>query len=109
MEKHHHDIKWSEYIPYLKEEGMFRFYNLMGLFCMRYFDASIFHGLYEDPLSDRFCQEILLPEFKDAENGKLLHSLSVKPRRWWHNRWKNRLYYPDSQWSEFVYGGGQRC
>lgn len=106
MEKHHREIKWEEYIPYIKQEGMFKFYNLLGLFCMSHlgFDASIFHGLYSDELIKRFSNEILEPEFKDRENGRLLHSLSVKPRRWWHNRWKNRLCYPDSAWEEFVYG-----
>ena len=106
MEKYHKVINWNEYIPYLKEEGMYRFYNLLGLFCMKYlgFDASIFHGLYSDNLLERFGNEILEPEFKDHENGKLLHSLSVKPRRWWHNRWKNRLCYKESAWEEFAYG-----
>lgn len=106
MEKHHKEIQWDDYLTYLKEEGIYRFYNLMGLFCMRHlgFDASIFHGLYEDTLFGRFSNEIVSPEFKDKENGSLIHSLSVKPRRWWHNRWKNRLCYPDNAWSEFAYG-----
>ena len=106
MEKHHKEIEWKPYLNYLKQEGMYRFYNLMGLFCMHHFayDASIFNGLYEDELFERFSNEILSPEFKDKENGSLLHSLSVKPRRWWHNRWKNRLCYPDGAWSEFAYG-----
>ena len=106
MEKHHKEINWNEYIPYLKEEEMYRFYNLLGLFCMSYlgFDASIFHSLTSDMLYDRFCNEILEPEFKEREDGSLLKSLSVKPRRWWHNRWKNRLCYPESAWEEFVYG-----
>ena len=106
MEKHHKEIKWDEYLPYLKKEGMYKFYNLMGLFCMRNlgFDASIFLGLYDDELFERFSNEIMEPEFKDKENGNLLWSLWVKPRRWWHNRWKNRLCYPDSPWEEFAYG-----
>ena len=106
MEKHHQEIDWKPYQTYLKQEGMYRFYNLMGLFCMRHlgFDASIFNGLYEDELFERFSNEILSPEFKDKEDGSLVHSLSVKPRRWWHNRWKNRLCYPDGAWSEFACG-----
>ena len=106
MEKHHQEIDWDTYLPYIKQEGMFRFYNLLGLFCMRHlgFDASIFHSLYEDDLFERFSKEILSPEFEDRENGRLLHSLSVKPRRWWHNRWKNRLCYLDGAFSEFTYG-----
>ena len=106
MEKHHQEIDWKPYLTYLKQEGMYRFYQLMGLFCVHHlgFDASTFNGLYEDGLLERFSNEILSPEFKDKENGRLIHSLSVKPRRWWHNRWKNRLCYPDSAWSEFAYG-----
>lgn len=106
MENHHQEINWDEYLPYIKQEGMYRFYNLLGLFCMKYlgFDASIFHGLYNDDLFERFSNEIMEPEFKDYENGKLLHSLNVKPRRWWHNRWKNRLCYKESAWEEFAYG-----
>lgn len=106
MQKHHHEINWNEYISYLKDEGMYRFYNLMGLFCMSHlgFDASIFHELYSDSSFERFCNEIFEPEFKDREDGRLLHSLSVKPRRWWHNRWKNRLCYKESAWEEFAYG-----
>lgn len=106
MENHHQEINWDDYLPYIKQEGMYRFYNLLGLFCMKHlgFDASIFHGLYNDDLFERFSNEIMEPEFKDHENGKLLHSLSVKPRRWWHNRWKNRLCYKESAWEEFAYG-----
>lgn len=106
MEKHHQEIDWEPYKSYLEQEGMFRFYNLMGLFCLHHlgFDASVFNGLYGDELLERFSNEILTPEFKDKEDGSLMHSLSVKPRRWWHNRWKNRLCYPDSAWSEFAYG-----
>ena len=106
MEEHHQEIDWEPYKSYLEQEGMFRFYNLMGLFCLHHlgFDASVFNGLYGDELLERFSNEILTPEFKDKEDGSLIHSLSVKPRRWWHNRWKNRLCYPDSAWSEFAYG-----
>jgi len=102
----HQQICWKEYIPYLKKEGMLKFYNLMGVFCVKHlgFDISIFHGLSDDELFERFVSEVLSPEFKDREDGTLLKSLSVKPRRWWHNRWKNRLCYPDSPWSEFAYG-----
>ncbi len=106
MNNHHTEIKWDEYLFFIKKEGMFRFYNLIGLFCNRYlgFDASVFHGLYEDTLFERFANDVMSPEFKDKENGNLLHSLSVKPRRWWHNRWKNELCYPDNNLSSFAYG-----
>ena len=106
IQKYHTKINWDEYLPYIKKEGMHRFYNLLGLFCVNYlgFEESIFHELKPDVLLERFSNEIMAPEFKDHEDGSLKKSLSVKPRRWWHNRWKNRLCYPDSAWSEFAYG-----
>ncbi len=106
MKKYHEDINWDEYLQYIKQEQMFRFYNMMGLFCIKYlgFDAGIFHGIYEDTLFERFANDVMSPEFKEKENGNILHSLSVKPRRWWHNRWKNKLCYPDSNLSSFAYG-----
>ena len=68
------------------------------------FDASVFHGLYLDDLYERFKSEIIYPEYPIREDGTLLRALAIKPIRWWHNRWKNRLCYPDSLFSTFVYG-----
>ena len=103
---HHKEISWDEYMPYIKRMGIFRFYNLLGLFCMRNLgiNASIFHGLYDDAIFNRFSNDIISPEFQDKENGSLIYSLWVKPRRWWHNRWKSRLCYRDSLVSIFFYG-----
>ena len=97
MKRHHEEIDWESYLLYVEKEGMMRFYNLLCLFCVRYlgFSASIFRRVYEDNLEERF---------KDREDGSLLDALSIKPRRWWHNRWKNRLCYPDSLLSNFCYG-----
>ncbi len=106
MEKHYKDIHWEEYMSYIKKEGMYRFYNLLGLFCMKElgFSAAIFHGLYQDNLYERFKKEIIFPEFSERENGTLLSAMILKPARWWHNRWKNLLCYPDSLLSTFIYG-----
>ena len=41
--------------------------------------------------------------FSEQEKGSLSSALWVKPRRWWHNRWKNRLCYSDSLVSTFVH------
>lgn len=105
FQHHHKEISWDDYLSYIKEIGIYRFYNLLGLFCMRNlgFDASIFHGLYDDDLFYRFSNEILSPEFRQKENGYLINSMWVKLRRWWYNRWKNQLCYPDSLFSTFLY------
>ena len=105
MEKHHQEINWSEYVPFIKKEGMSRFYNLLGLFCVRElgFEESIFHGLYYDDLYERFKAEVVTPEFQKRESGSLIRAMWIKPTRWWHNRWKSHLCYPDSLVSTFIY------
>lgn len=102
---HHEEITWDNYLFFIKEIGLNRFYNLLGLFCMRNFgfDASIFNGINDDEIFNRFNDDILYPEFNEKENGYLINSMWVKSRRWWHNRWKNQLCYPDSLFSTFLY------
>jgi len=106
IEKHEGEISWDDYLSFLKDEKMYGFYNLLSLFCIKYlgFDASKFHGIQEDSLLERFAAELLSPEFKEKEDGSLWKSLTIKSRRWWHNRWKNKLCYADSNLSNFVYG-----
>ncbi len=106
FEKHHEEINWQEYLSYIKKEGMYRFYNLLATFCIRElgFDAVVFHELSEDKLYRQFYDEIMTPSFSEHEDGSLLNALWVKPRRWWHNRWKNRLCFPDGLLVTFVNG-----
>lgn len=105
FKNHHQEINWDAYLKFLNKEGMYRFYNLLGLFCVRNFkmDSLIFKELIEDDLYERFSNDVICPEFKDHENGKLAWSLWVKPRRWWRNRWKSQLCYPDSLTASFIW------
>lgn len=68
------------------------------------FKESIFRGVHNDTLYERFKAEILQPEFPIRENGTLISALMIIPKRWWHNRWKNRICYSDNLFSTFVYG-----
>lgn len=107
VEHHHEEMGWEENLAFLKENGLMRYFNLMALICVERlgFSRDIFHcELVEDDLKERVFNDIIVPG-NDVPMGKgVLHIMTGKFRRWWSNRWKHRLCYPDSLLSGFVYG-----
>ena len=106
IQKRGHEVNWEKLRPVFDELNQTRICGVLNTIGVRYFgfDASLFPMLEEDAaLVDRVLEEILSPGFKEREKGTLRSALWVKPRRWWHNRWKNRLCYSDSLLSTFLH------
>lgn len=106
VEHHGSDIDWSRLMPVLEQLSLQRFCAVVNAMGVRYlgFDASLFPQVTDDDaLVQRVLEEVLNPGFSESEKGTLASALWVKPRRWWHNRWKNRLCYSDSLPSTFVH------
>ena len=100
------DVDWHWLYGILRRENMVRFANSLAAIGVECFgmDPTLFHEIEEDKvLVRRVLEDILEPEFKESENGKLLSALWVKPRRWWSNRWKHRMCYSDSLISSFLW------
>lgn len=107
VEHHHEEIDWVEDLAFLKENGLFRYYNLMALLCVKRlgFNPEIFHcGLKEDELEVRVFNDIIDPEYKKEFGNGPLMIMANKACRWWCNRWKHKLCYSDSLLSSFVFG-----
>lgn len=107
IEHHHEEIDWKENLAFLEENGLLRYFNLMGLICVEQlgFSRDIFHcELKEDELKERVFNDILEPEYNVPLGKGVLRIMAGKSCRWWSNRWKHRLCYPDSLLSGFVYG-----
>lgn len=107
VEQHHTEINWVEGMAFLEANGLLRYFNLMALICVEKlgFSRDIFHcELKEDELKERVFNDIIEPEFDEPLGDGALRILIGKMRRWWSNRWKHRLCYPDSLLSGFVYG-----
>ena len=106
VQHHGHEVDWPWLYGILRRENMDRFANILHAIGVRYlgFDPSVVPAIETDTaLVDRVLAEILHPSYQDQENGTLLHSLWVKPTRWWHNRWKHRLCFSDSLLSTFLH------
>lgn len=106
-EHHHQEVRWQELSDYLKGEKLWRFFNLLNLLCVERlgFDAAMFpYQLEDDGLKERVFRDIIAPEFDEEVKGSVLRRAVTKTRRWWHNRWKNRLCFSDSLLSSFIHG-----
>lgn len=106
MRTHHDSIDWKMLYDSLKEFGLMRFANILSAIGVNYLgmSSSEFYAMEKDEaLNLRVLKDILSPEFKEREDGTLLSGLWVKPRRFWHNRWKHRLCYRDSFVSGFIW------
>ena len=107
MEKHHTEIHWDEYTAYLKEEQLWRFFNLLNLLAVEKLGFSrdfVPCTIENDDLQERVFADIISPEFTDKVEGNVIKRITTKSRRWWHNRWKHDLCYSDSMLSDFAYG-----
>ena len=107
IEHHHEEIDWKEDLAFLEENGLLRYFNLMALICVERlgFSRDIFHcELKEDELKERVFDDIIEPEYNVPLGKGVLRIMAGKSCRWWSNRWKHRLCYPDSLLSGFVYG-----
>lgn len=107
MEKHHTEIHWKEYTNYIKEEKLWRFFNLLNLLAVEKLGFSrefVPYTIEGDELLERVFADIISPEFSDRVEGNAIKRITTKTRRWWQNRWKHDLCYSDSMLSDFIYG-----
>ena len=96
---HYDEVNWSEAIAFLKEIGLYTFFNQINAICVDYlgFDEYVFPCVERNEvLEKRILSDILHPEFAEEKPlSGLLSILTFKYRRWWHNRWKHPLVYKE--------------
>ncbi len=96
---HHKEVDWNATIDFLKEIGIYTFFNQINAICVDYlgFSESCFPTIERDKdLEERMLMDILHPEFVEKKPvSGLIPILNFKFRRWWHNRWKHPLVYKE--------------
>lgn len=105
MERHQREIHWDEYLPFIDEIGMRRFFNLMNIVCVKHlgFPIACFQNIDEDEVEEQFLMEILNPDISIREDGTLLSGLTRKSMRWLKNSWKRNLCYSENDVFTFMY------
>lgn len=103
---HHAEVDWNDAIAFLREIGLYTFFNQINAICVDYlgFDEKAFPTICRDQgIEKRILKDVLAPEF-DAKrpNDSLLSIVCFKFRRWFANRWKHQLVYKDNLLMTFV-------
>ena len=96
---HHDEVDWNGAIAFLKEIGLYTFFNQVNAICIDFlgFDEAVFPFVErKEEQEERIIADILHPEFADEKPfSGLFPILTFKFRRWWHNRWKHPLVYKE--------------
>lgn len=103
---HHSEVDWIEAITFLKEIGLYTFFNQINAICIDYlgFGEDEFPFVERNEmLEERILCDVLHPEFAEEKpSSGLQNILAFKLHRWWRNRWKHVLIYNDKLWVTFV-------
>ena len=103
---HHKEVGWNKNIAFLKEIGLYTFFNQINAICVDHlgFSEKDFPTIRRNQeLEERILCDILHPEFAEKKPSFGLFSIiAFKLHRWWHNRWKHKLIYKDRLWVTFV-------
>ena len=103
---HHDEVDWNGAIAFLKEIGLYTFFNQVNAICIDFlgFDEAVFPFVErKEELEEHILADILHPEFAEEKPSYCLLSIvTFKLHRWWHNRWKHKLIYNDKLWVTFV-------
>ena len=96
LQKEGGSVHWSEIVPFIKEMGIWTFFNQINAICEDYLGLQL-DGVPEierdEELERRIIEDVLHPEFAEEKPSGLVPVLAFKARRWWHNRWKHPLVY----------------
>ncbi len=106
IQAHHEEIAWTDIIGFLKEMGIYTFFNQINAICVDHlgFSEKDFPTIIRNQdLEERILMDIFSPEFDEKKpNGSFFTIVRFKLRRWWANRWKHQLVYNDNLPSIFV-------
>ena len=106
IQAHHEEIDWNYIIGFLKDMGIYTFFNQINAICVDYlgFSEKDFPTIRRNQeLEKRILMDILSPEFDEKKpNGSLFTVVWFKLRRWWANKWKHQLVYNDNLPSIFA-------
>lgn len=106
IQAHHEEIDWNDIIGFLKDMGIYTFFNQINAICVDYlgFSEKDFPTIRRNQeLEKRILMDILSPEFDEKKpNGSLFTVVWFKLRRWWANKWKHQLVYNDNLPSIFA-------
>ena len=104
VERHHDEVDWVWQWKVCQEQNMHQFLLAINDICVKYlgFDASLFRTGGDAELAKRVQDEILHPEFQEKNPKGMVPYIMSRGRRWWANRWKHQIVYPEGLMATFL-------
>lgn len=105
IKKYHQEVDWDRILPVIREINMHKYLDAVNYICYTYlaFDRDIFVGFGNDSYGERIFAELLSPDNNKLNRKGFVVNLYDRFMRWWHNRWKHQIVYPDSLLSTFFF------
>jgi len=103
VEKHYNEVDWEWQWEICKEQNMHNFLLAINNICVQNlgFDTSKFRTGGDDALTERVLNEILSSTFQeDIAKGNTIY---IRCCRWWANRWKHKIVYPENLITTFFH------
>ena len=106
VEKYSARVDWNGLVSFAREMNMHRFLHCLNAICIDRLGLpkDCVPAFECDPLlEERVWNEILQPEFivEKPQGAGYLKSWNFMFRRWWTNRWKHRITYPEGLFETF--------
>ena len=98
VENHYEEVDWEWQWKTCQEQNMHQFLLAINEICVKYlgFEASKFKMGGSSLLTEKVFETIIHPCYDDVSPKGMLPYIIERGRRWWKNRWKHRVVYPES-------------
>ena len=105
VDKHYHDVDWKWHWKKCQELNMDKFLLAINDICVTYlgFTPDKFKLGSDKSLTEKILNDIFQPEFDEKNPKGVIAYIHSRFRRWWCNRWKHKIVYPESLLSTFLY------
>ena len=103
VESHYDEVDWKWQWKVCKEQNMHQFLLAINEIIVKYlgFEASKFRMGGDALLTEKIIKEIL--SSANYEDLSKRNNVYIRWRRWWANRWKHKIVYPESLTSTFFH------
>ncbi len=103
---YHKDVDWEWLERVAKEQNMVQFLHCLNGLCIDYIGVSKEYfpiQIRESKLEDKIMEDILNPQYSDksALQSNIFINYFFRFRRWWGQRWKNKLVYRENLFVTF--------
>ena len=108
VDKHYEEVDWDWQWNVCKDQNMHKFLLAINEICVKYlgFSSEKFKTGGDVHLMERVFNDILYPDIQGVKPKNFFSYAKARGKRWWSNRWKHKIVYPEGLLPTFIYQVG---